>query len=314
MSRATEVLTLGETMALLSPLDESVASGSSYALSFGGAESNVAIGLARLGHRATWVSALGHDAFGDMIHREVTAQGVSVIASRDPDRPTGLMVKSPSVGEDRLVRYYRAGSAASALRWEALEHSLISDARILHLTGITPALSEGSRELAVRALQLASEAGVTVSFDINYRPALWSEAAASAALAPMMPYCDIVFGSPPELALVVGEPGSPEHLARRVSERGPRTVVVKDAGRGASMLEQGAWTHQPAFPVEVVDTVGAGDGFVAGFLSEELRQSAAETRLSTGVITGALCCTHPGDWEGFPLREQLESLREVATR
>jgi 2-dehydro-3-deoxygluconokinase len=312
VSGERDVVTVGETMALLSALDESVGSGASYSLSFGGAESNVAIGLARLGHSVSWVSALGNDQFGDMIEREIRSEGVQVVASRDDQRPTGLMVKTLSAGEDRLVRYYRSDSAASALRAEDLPAELIASARVVHLTGITPALSTSTREMSLRAATMAREAGVTVSLDINYRPALWSEALASAVLRELISHCDIVFGSPDELGLLFDHNGTHEQLARRVSEFGPNCIVVKDGERGASMLIDGEWMHQPAFPVGVVDTVGAGDGFVAGFLSEFLDGSSPNAQLETAVITGALCCTHPGDWQGFPSRDRLRTFREAA--
>jgi len=312
VSGEIDVVTVGETMALLSALDESVTSGASYSLSFGGSESNVAIGLARLGHSVSWLSTLGNDQFGDMIEREISAEGVHVVASRDHQRPTGLMVKTLSAGEDRLVRYYRSESAASGLRAEDLSEEILTGARILHLTGITPALSTSTREMSLRAASMAKEAGVIVSFDINYRPALWSEALASAVLRELLSHCDIVFGGPEELGLLFDHDGTQEQLARRVSEFGPRCIVVKDGERGASMLADGEWLHQPAFEVDVVDTVGAGDGFVAGFLSELLHGSAPHTQLQTAVITGALCCTHPGDWQGFPSRDQLKQFREAA--
>jgi 2-dehydro-3-deoxygluconokinase len=314
LSGERDVVTVGETMALLSALDESVGSGASYSLSFGGAESNVAIGLARLGHSVAWVSALGNDQFGDMIEREISAEGVHVVASRDDHRPTGLMVKTLSAGEDRLVRYYRSDSAASALRDHDLPPELITTAQVVHLTGITPALSTSTREMSLRVATLARDAGITVSLDINYRPALWSEALASAVLRELLSHCDIVFGSPEELRLLVDHHGTNEQLARRVSEFGPRCIVVKDGERGASMLIDQEWIYQPAFTVDVVDTVGAGDGFVAGFLSELLRGSSPHAQLQTAVITGALCCTHPGDWQGFPSRDRLKQFREAAAK
>jgi 2-dehydro-3-deoxygluconokinase len=312
VSGEIDVVTVGETMALLSAMDESVTSGASYSLSFGGAESNVAIGLARLGHGVAWISALGNDQFGDMIQREISSEGVQVVTLRDDQRPTGLMVKTLSAGEDRLVRYYRSDSAASALRAEDLPADLIASARILHLTGITPALSTSTREMTLRVALMAREAGVTVSLDINYRPALWSEALAAAVLRELISHCDIVLGSPDELGLLFDHSGTHEQLARRLSEFGPSCVVVKDGERGASMLIDGEWIHQPAFPVDVVDTVGAGDGFVAGFLSELLDGSSPNAQLRTAVVTGALCCTHPGDWQGFPSRDQLKQFREAA--
>ena len=314
MTGERDVVTVGETMALLSALDESVGSGASYSLSFGGAESNVAIGLARLGHSVAWLSALGNDQFGDMIEREISAEGVHVVASRDDHRPTGLMVKTLSAGEDRLVRYYRSDSAASALGADDLPTELITTAQVVHLTGITPALSTSTREMSLRAAMTARDAGITVSLDVNYRPALWSEALASAVLRELLAHCDIVFGSPEELRLLVDHHGTHEQLARRVSEFGPRCIVVKDGERGAAMLIDQEWMYQPAFTVDVVDTVGAGDGFVAGFLSELIRGSSPHAQLQTAVITGALCCTHPGDWQGFPSRDRLKQFREAAAK
>lgn len=310
MAPVFDVVTVGETMALLSSVGQEVSSGSRLDLSFGGSESNVAIGLARLGHRVAWVSALGADSFGDMIAGEISAEGVEVIVSRDPVRKTGLMVKTLSAGEQRLVSYYRSDSAASALSANDFDGDIIGNAQILHLTGITPALSDATRDLARQAARIGKTRGVLVSLDLNYRPALWGEEVASGVLADLVANSDIVFGSPGECALVVGPADSSKALARKMSRRGPSCVVVKDGEHGAGMLIDGEWFTQPAIPVAVVDTVGAGDGFVAGFLSDLVAGGDPASRLYIAAVTGALCCTHAGDWQGFPSSAQLGEFLE----
>src|SRR5690606_6577908 len=138
-------------------------------IDMGGAESNVAIGLQRLGTSVAWISRLGEDELGERVAREMRAEGVAVHAPRDPERPTGLMIKShPRAGATR-VRYYRSGSAASALSPQDLPDGLIEQAELLHLTGITPLLSDAARAATTAALERARTAGVTVSVDVNHR-------------------------------------------------------------------------------------------------------------------------------------------------
>jgi 2-dehydro-3-deoxygluconokinase len=312
----TPVVTVGETMALLdAPASGRLGPGSSLPVRIGGAESNVAIGLARLGVGCTWVSRVGDDALGTFVVREIRAEGVRVLAHRDPAAPTGLMLKEHRNGRPWRVRYYRSGSAASRLSATDIDETAaeaIADADVLHLSGITAALGPGPLAAVERAVAVARDAGTTVSFDVNHRDTLWPSGTAAPVLARLVAAADVVFAGPDEAALVVGcTPAEPvsfddgEVLARELAKRGPRTVVVKLGALGALALSGDEVHRGPALPVTVVDPVGAGDAFVAGYLGELVAGGPVPVCLRTGNALGAAVCTVPGDWEGLPTRDEL---------
>lgn len=317
--RSGSVVTIGETMALLDvPSGGGLRTGSSLPVGIGGAESNVAIGLARLDIPSTWISRVGNDAFGGLITREIRAEGVRVIARRDDTAPTGMMVKEHRGGKPRQVRYYRSTSAASRFTPADLDEEVIAAADVLHLTGITPALGPGPLRTVERAIEIARAAGTVVSFDINYRTTLWPPEEAGPVLARLAAGVDLLFAGPEEAALLLGwsldDSAAPtfddgENLARGLAKLGPATVVVKLGALGALALA-GDHTHSaPTRPVTVVDAVGAGDAFVAGYLAELVVGSDIPACLQMGNICGGAVCGQPGDWEGLPTRDDLAEHR-----
>lgn len=302
------VLTIGEGLGVLRTHGiGTLAIERELAVGTGGAEGNVAIGLARLGVPVTWLGRIGDDGLGARVVRELRAEGVSVVAPVDPAAPTGLLLKeTPSAGRS-VVTYHRSGSAGSRLRPEDLEAVDLGAHSLLHVTGITPALSASARACIDVAIDLAREAGIAVSFDVNHRSRLWSAEAAVETYRDIARRSDIVFAGTDEAALLTGLPDDDAAaLAAAIAAFGPREVVIKLGERGALALLDDRVTSRDAIPVAVVDTVGAGDAFVAGYLSERLRAASVEARLETGVRTGAAACTHPGDWEGFPTRRELD--------
>jgi len=316
------VVTIGETMALLTAPDRGLHSGSCLPIGIGGAESNVAIGLARLGVDSTWISRLGADAFGALITRELRAEGVRVIAEQDSTAPTGLMVKEHRGGTPRRVRYYRSNSAASQLSDVDVDEPVIGAAQVLHVTGITPALGQGPLQAIRRAIDVARRAGTFISFDVNYRATLWPPEEASAVLSHLAGEVDLIFAGPEEAALPLGwkqEPGAPtwedgEHLGRGLAKLGPATVVVKLGALGSLAVQGGQVHRAPTQPVTVIDAVGAGDAFVAGYLSEHVTGASVPDCLRMGNILGGAVCEQPGDWEGLPTRDELAedgSLRDI---
>lgn len=303
------VVTLGESLGLL------VASRigrlelvPTMDLGFGGAESNVAIGLARLGVPVTWMGRLGNDALGRLIERELRAEGVNSAATHDPTAPTALMLKErPAVGSS-AVSYYRAGSAGSRLGPEHLDLARIREARILHVTGITAALGPGPRAALDAAINAAIDGGTIVSFDVNHRSRLWDDAtAAASAYREIAARADVVFAGDDEAELLTGERESAAQAAA-IIELGPTQAVVKLGAEGAYAFADGHTVEQPAFPVHAVDTVGAGDAFVAGYLAELLAGASLSGRLRTAAACGAVACTAPGDWEAAPDRAAIARL------
>lgn len=303
-----DVVTLGETMALLTP--ESVGPlihTPLLRLGIGGAESNVAIGLSRLGTAAAWIGRVGADSLGDLVVRELAAEGLQVHAVRDDDAPTGLMIKERRTPMNQRVWYYRSGSAGSRLHPGDLPPGLVGSARLLHISGITPALSPTAAATVWSAVSTARSAGTTVSFDVNYRQALWSPSAAAKACRDLVAQADIVFAGEDEATMLVG-PGRAAVLADRLRSLGPSQVVIKRGEQGCVAVVDDVEYEQSAIAVPVVDTVGAGDAFVAGYLHAHLRGAAAPDRLLAAVRNGAFACLSPGDWEGMPRHFELELL------
>ncbi|WP_434219683.1 sugar kinase [Amycolatopsis nalaikhensis] len=268
----------------------------------GGAESNVACNLPTLGVPSGWVSAVGDDPFGRAMLREIAAHDVDVSACVvDPTRPTGLYIKE-SGADGSPVRYYRTGSAASGMGPELLDRLNLDGVRVLHLSGITPALSASCLEL-VRALLDMPRGDRLISFDVNLRPALWGGRDLG-LLAELAGRADIVLTGDDEAERVWGT-GDPAQL--RALLPGPRTLVVKHGERGATLVE-GEPLFAPALKVDVVEPVGAGDAFAAGFLAATLRGASPLERLRQGHLQAAVTLlTH--DDVGVPLpRPVVDSL------
>lgn len=308
---SADVIALGESLGLLVARQTGrLQHAREMHLGFGGAESNVAIGVARLGGRSAWIGRLGADEIGDLIMRELRAEGVEAHVARDAGAPTALMLKTrPHPGASR-VTYYRAGQAGSRLRPEDVPADAVRAATVLHVTGISAGLGPSPRAAAHAAIDIAREAGTLVSFDVNHRSALWGDPAeAAAAYRELAARADIVFAGGDEAELLTGATDTDGQLDA-VLALGARHAVVKLGEQGAAEADAGgARLAQPAYPVPVVDTVGAGDAFVAGWLHELTRGADAVRRLDTAAACGAVACTGPGDWEALPTPDELAALR-----
>jgi 2-dehydro-3-deoxygluconokinase len=292
------VACVGETMVsfILDGTDSAV-------LDTAGAESNVAMYLADHGLDARWVSRLGDDAFGHRVLKHVSAAGVDVSGVRmDPARPTGLLFKDPVGDGSTQVSYYRRGSAASAMGPDILDEAAMRTAGWWHLTGITPALSASCRDLAHAALR----ADRPVSFDVNYRPALWPEPPGE-PLRALAQAADIVFVGLDEARALWGDNLHAPNDVRLVLPA-PRVLVVKDGPRAATAFTSDAVTSVPALAVDVVEPVGAGDAFAAGFLSGLLRGEPTERCLRLGHVTAASALSVSGDHGPLPSPAEIEGL------
>lgn len=305
---AVDVLTFGESLVSLRTAGP-LAVGGALTMHLAGAESNVAIGLARLGHRTAWVGRVSDDELGEYVLRQLRAEGVRVDGvATDPARPAGLMFLERRTADVTRVRYHRAGSAGSALNVEDVRTPIAEGARVLHLTGITPALSGSAREAATWAAETASRSGTVVCLDVNYRARLWTREAARTALTPLAAYASLVIASADELDLV-DEPGADEStVAARLLARGVQTVLVKLGADGARAHTDQGVRHVAAVPVTAVDAVGAGDAFSAGYLSGHLDGLDLDGRLRRAVTLGAFAVSGHGDWEGLPRRNELSLL------
>jgi 2-dehydro-3-deoxygluconokinase len=301
------LVTLGETMAVFGATEVSQAHRQQrFVLTIAGAESNVAIGVSRLGVQGTWFGRVSNDELGAVIMREMRAEGIDVHAVVD-DAPTSTMVKIHRTGEVSQVFYNRRGGAGSRLSPDDIDPAAISGAAVLHVTGITPALGPGPAAAVAAAIDVAKAAGVPVSFDVNYRAALWRPGDARATFARIVARADIVFASEHEAELVTCE-DSPRAAAKAFAEQGVAQAIVKLGARGCLALIDGKFYNQQARSVSVVDLVGAGDAFAAGYLADFIEGAEAEERLTTATDTAAFAVSTHGDWEGLPSRAELTLL------
>jgi 2-dehydro-3-deoxygluconokinase len=304
-----DVLTLGETMVVFHPETTGpFRHVPSFRKSIGGAESNVAIGLARLGVSATWVSKVSDDALGEYVLSVIRGEGVDVSAAlKVPDGFTGLMVKEQPPSGDPHVYFYRRGSAASTFQPDEFPYHLLSSTRILHLTGIFPALSATCRETARSVIRAAREAGVRISFDPNLRRKLWSSAEARPVLLELAAQSDYLLPGLDEAELMVG-PGAPAELVARLLALGPELVVLKLGPTGALVAgrELSAPIRIETTPLPTVDTVGAGDSFAAGFLAGMVNGLPIWEAVRQAAIAGGLATQVAGDYEGLPFRSDLD--------
>ncbi|MEU3918209.1 sugar kinase [Streptomyces sp. NPDC029004] len=304
-----DVLTFGEAMVALRA-DHPLRTSGSLRMSVAGAEANVSIGLSRLGHRTQWVGLTGDDELGAMVMRTLRAEGVGLTHAQRGEGPTGLVIFEPRVADVTRVSYYRTGSAGSRLGPGQVRTALRQPIKVIHTTGITAALGAEPLAAVRTAVGAASKLGALMCLDVNYRSKLWDRDAAAAALRPLMGGVDILVASDNELALAA-PPGarSEAEQVKALLEAGVREVVVKRGAAGAEVFEESGSTRRPALTVPVKDTVGAGDAFVAGYLSALLDGEPISARLERAVTAGAFAVASTGDWEGLPYRDELDLLR-----
>jgi len=303
------VITAGETMALVVPPSPGrLRHATSLSLSIGGAESNVAIGLARLGIPASWISVLGDDELGELVLHRLRAEGVDTSGVRRiADRATGLYLREEVAGRLR-VYYYRSGSAAATLSPNAFDPSMLQGAAFLHLTGITGALSQECAEFLPWAATTARDAGVRVSYDVNYRSRLWEPSAAQAATEALLPLIDVLFVGHDEANALWG--WETDTALEQLSKIGPSEVILKLGADGCAAMINGEQLTSPGFPARQLDPIGAGDAFDAGYLAATLWGWAPERRLRAANAMGAFCVQNLGDYEGLPDRRELDSFLE----
>jgi 2-dehydro-3-deoxygluconokinase len=307
---SAEVVTLGECLVALvaaspGPLAETVV----FERHVAGAEANAAVGLARLGHRVAYIGRVGGDGFGTAIVRKLRGEAVNVEALVvDDGAPTGVMIRERRALGAANVLYYRAGSAGSRLSPADVDAAanVFKGARWLHVTGITPALSPTARAAVERAIALARDARLTISLDLNMRRKLWSDAEAALVLRDLAARVDVVMGDEDEVRLVTGSKESGDALTRAL---GASTSIVKLGAYGAAASDARHTVRVDAVAVPtVVDPVGAGDAFAAGYIAAMLEGKSLEDALRVANACGAAALTVVGDMAGLPDRDEVARL------
>ncbi|MCI0397487.1 MAG: sugar kinase [Chloroflexi bacterium] len=306
-----EVTSFGEAMLRLStPAGARLETARQLDIHPAGAESNVLAALARLERRCGWVSSLPDNALGRVVTNQLRQAGVDVSAVvwAGQGRMGTYFVEFAGPPRAIEVIYDRAGSCVTFLRPEQIDWEYLLDTRLLHLTGITPALSAGCQAIVAEAIGRARQQGVAVSFDVNYRSKLWPAGAAAAALLPLMQEVELLLCSRRDACALFGCEGSAEVIVEQLAaQTRARQIVVTLAEEGAIGWDGGKYYHrQAARPVQIVDRIGAGDALAAGVLHGWLGGDFA-AGLRYGVALAALALSQHGDMV-VTTRRELEGL------
>ncbi|TLQ06823.1 sugar kinase [Marinilactibacillus psychrotolerans] len=310
----TDVLLLGEPMGLFSATGYgSLKEAMTFNKSVAGAEINVGIGLSRLGHQVEYITKLGKDPIGEFIFEALQKEAIGTnFVTFDEDHNTGLMLKNKVKDDDPDTAYYRKSSAFSTLSKKDVENIDFNNIKVLHVTGIPPALSPSVREAVEYLMQKAKKAGTFITFDPNLRPALWeSTQEMLEVLNALAKYADVVLPGISEGETLVGS-SDVEAIAQFYKKNGADVVITKSGSQGAYVTEKSKETiNVSGFKVEkVIDTVGAGDGFAVGILHAYLEGLNWKEAATYANAIGSLQVQHAGDNEGLPTKEVLNQYVE----
>lgn len=305
-----KVVTIGESMVIFQTMQIGNLEDQLYVQQkVGGAESNYAVGLARLGNEVKYMSQVGDDPFGRKILKTIRAEGVNVAhLTVMPNMRTGLLFKEQSTKARMNVYYYRDCSAASYMSTESLPEDFFEGTVFFHVTGITPAISELCRALIFAAIEKAKNLGVKIIFDPNIRFKLWKKEQAFKTLNELVDLADYVLAGEDEGAFLTNETNE-QKMCEMLSRNESKIVILKRGHLPTLIFADGAFTEVPTPKVEhVLDTVGAGDAFAAGFTHGLLNNYSLEESVCIGNIAGACVIQQFGDIEGLPSLQQLQQL------
>lgn len=308
-----QVITFGEAMVRFTPpVYRRLEQTRTLEVFIGGAELNTSVALARFGTKVAWVSRLTNNELGRMIAGQAREAGVNDghILWTDEDRVGLYFFELAGAPRANNVIYDRKGSAISMVtsgmfQWK----EIFAGARWFHVSGITPALSPTTAQVTTEALRTAKEAGLTVSFDLNYRSKLWSEAEASHWMKDNMQYCDLVCtGKKDAKNMLELEGDSPEEVAKDLRKKFGVKMVAMPKRKGkrqwknsytVNLYTKDGTVSTASYDIDVVDRLGAGDAFVGGFIHGMLTTGDPQQSLDLGVASGAFKHTIPGDFSCF---------------
>jgi 2-dehydro-3-deoxygluconokinase len=304
-----DLVTLGEVLLRLSvPAPARFETAHHLDVQFGGAEANVAAACARLGLRTAWISALPDNAWGERVKRELRSHGVdcSAVPSLPGTRLGVYFLEYGAAPRPIQVLYDRRDSAFVRLTTDMVDWKVVRHAKLVHISGVTPALGDNPRSLVRRVLEEAHE----VSFDLNYRAALWTPADAQSFALSVLPGVRYFFLGQTEAQNVFNETGSPEEILRRLSCLAPKaTIALLRGAHGSTVLHRGEiWEPKVRHDVKLVDPIGAGDAFVAGYLWAAIRSYNAQEMVDIAATVAALKCSTWGDIALINEREILDAL------
>lgn len=305
-----DILTIGDALVLFNPLTTGpLRFVNSFERKVGGAELNVAIGCSRLGLKAGWISRLGMDEFGRYAFNFVRGEGVDVSQVKLVEGyPTSIYFKEILSGEKINSYYYRHQSPTLTLKAEEIDEEYIQQAKILHITGVFPAVNDVNKVVLLHLLKMAKQHNITVTLDPNIRLKLWSAGEARETLLSYLPYIDVLLTGEEEAVILFGT-SKPDEVFKAAQAYGVHHVILKQGEHGAIGYRDGVMAKQPVLgTIDVVDTVGAGDGFAAGYLYSLIQDWPLDKSLSFANAVAGHVIGVTGDNEGLPYKEDLEVL------
>lgn len=303
-----DVITIGEAMIAFDPVKTGpMRFVNGFERKIGGAELNVAIGCSRLGLNAGWISRLGKDEFGKYIRNFARGERIDISQLELVEGyPTSLNFKEIMESGNVRTFYYRDKSPTLTLTPDDLDETYFQQAKILHITGIYPAIDSRNQNVINRSIELAKKHGVKVSFDPNIRLKMWSKEEARQVLSAILPYVDILLAGDEEMEIILGEK-DPKIIIEKAKELGIEFIAVKQGDKGSVGYYNGELVKAPAVPPDkVVDTVGAGDGFNAGVIYGYLNKWSLQKTMEFANRIGSMVVSVKGDNEGLPYLEDVQ--------
>lgn len=308
MKNIYSVLTIGDGMITMNPtVNGPLRFVTHFEKKIGGAELNFAIACARLNLNSNWISRLGRDEFGRYIYNFARGEGIDTnYVKLMEGHPTSVNFKEINENGSGRTFYYRHNSPILTLTPEDIKEELFENISLVHLTGVYMAIDKKNLEIIYKIIGIAKRKGIPISFDPNIRLKLWDIEDARIAYNNVFPNIDILLTGLDEIELITGSSSEPEleFFAKRnnISE-----LVIKDGEKGSKLYTGNKWIYQGAFPVDVVDTVGAGDGFNAGYVYSFLHGKSDVDKLKFANAVGSFVTTVSGDNEGLPYVEEVEN-------
>ena len=302
-----DVITIGDAMVAMCPKEKGpILFCNTFERKIGGAELNVAIGCARLGLKSGWISRLGQDDFGKHILKTVRGEGIDTSQIELVEGyQTSVYFREVMANGDSRSFYYREKSPTSTMREESLDENYFRNSKVLHITGVFPSINDNNKEILLKAVELAKKNNLLISFDPNIRLKMWTKSQAREFINKFLSEVDILLVGDEEISILIDEEDTNEAI-KKFHDMGIDKVVVKRGAKGA-IGSDGSNIYDVAAikPKALIDTVGAGDGFAAGFLSAYLKGDSFEESIEFANAVGSLVVGIEGDNEGLPYYEDV---------
>ncbi|WP_077845743.1 PfkB family carbohydrate kinase [Clostridium puniceum] len=302
-----DVITIGDAMIAMCPVKKGpIIFSDTFERKIGGAELNVAIGCSRLGLKAGWISRLGNDDFGKYILKTVRGEGIDTSEVKFVDGyPTSVYFREVLADGSSRSFYYREKSPTSTMKCKDLNEDYFKEAKILHITGVFPSITKNNQDIILEAVKLAKKHNLTVSFDPNIRLKMWTKEEAKSYIEKILPDVNVILIGDEEIEILLGET-TIEAAIETFHGYGIEKVVVKKGAKGALGSDgKNVYEVEAIKPKALVDTVGAGDGFAAGFLTELVKGKSLEECVRFANAVGSLVVGVEGDNEGLPYYDDV---------